>query len=180
MGSDTRIIYNTYKKSELCEVNYKIRKLNNGLLIGITGDRIFRQTIFAFPEVFTLDKQYGLTRKHLVKIIIPKLINILNNNRLIVNTSGKAPSMKGQILLAYHGELFEVCSNFCVYKFQDFQALGIASESAQAVLINQQNVDNVNELILNALRTTTKNSQLVGPPYLLIDTKTNEYQIIKE
>ena len=50
MGTDTRVIVNEHKKNELCESNYKIQKMDNGLLVGITADRLTRQTIFVNLE----------------------------------------------------------------------------------------------------------------------------------
>ena len=116
MGTDTRLIINERKTNRLCECDYKIQKMNNGILVGITGDRITRQTIFAYSEIFTLDKINHLTRKHIFKEIISKLIEVLNNNGLIINKENQLPYMDEQILLAYRGDLFEICTNFTIYK----------------------------------------------------------------
>ena len=35
MGTDTRVIVNDFKKNEICESNYKIQKLENGILLGM-------------------------------------------------------------------------------------------------------------------------------------------------
>ena len=84
MGTDTRVIVDDHKKNELCECNYKIQKLENGMLVGITAERLTRQTIFAYSEIFTLDENGELTRKHIVKEIIPKLVAILNEEELMI------------------------------------------------------------------------------------------------
>ena len=106
MGTDTRVIVNEHKKNELCESNYKIQKMDNGLLIGITAERLTRQTIFANPEIFSLDKKGELNRKHIVKEIIPKLIDVLNGEELMFGKEDELPYMSAQILLTYKGEFF--------------------------------------------------------------------------
>ena len=169
MGTDTRVIVNDHKKNELCECNYKIQKLENGMLVGITAERLTRQTIFAYSEIFTLDKNGELTRKHLVKEIIPKLVAILNEEEL----------MDGQILLAYKGVLYEICRNFSIYKYDDFQLLGYGVDYGQFVLANTKDTDDVNERIIKTLDTIAKYSHQVGSPYLLIDTKEQEYKLIR-
>ena len=179
MGTDTRVIVNEHKKNELCESNYKIQKMDNGLLVGITADRLTRQTIFVNLEIFSLDRKENLTRKHIVKEIIPKLIDVLNGEELMFGKEDELPYMSGQILLAHKGELFEICSNFTVYKYETFQAFGPVADYTQFTLANIKENDDVNEKIIKALDIVSRNSQLVGCPYLLIDTKTNEYKLIR-
>ena len=180
MGTDTRLIINERKTDRLCECDYKIQKMNGGLLVGISGDRITRQTIFAYSEIFTFDKRNHLTRRHIAKEIIPKLIDILKNNNLIVNKENKLPYMNTEILLAYQGELYGICSSFTIYKYQNFQATGSASEFAQFTIVNANDLDDANEIIIKALDVVSKNSQLVGSPYVLIDTKEQKFQIIRK
>ena len=178
MGTDTREIVNDDKRNDLCECNYKIQRLENGLIVGATAERLTRQSIFAYPEVFTLDKKGELTRKHVVKEIIPKLIEVLEREELIVHAENKLPYMNAGVLLAHNGDLYEICSNFSVYKYETFQALGTTSPYGQFVLNNVKETDDVNEQIIKALDVIAKNSQLVGKPYLLIDTKQKEYKLV--
>ena len=178
MGTDTREIVNDDKRNDLCECNYKIQRLENGLIVGATAERLTRQSIFAYPEVFTLDKKGELTRKHVVKEIIPKLIEVLEREELIVHAENKLPYMNAGVLLAHNGDLYEICSNFSVYKYETFQALGTTSPYGQFVLNNVKETDDVNEQIIQALDVIAKNSQLVGKPYLLIDTKQKEYKLV--
>ena len=74
---------------------------------------------------------------------------------------------------------FEICSNFTVYKYETFQAFGPVADYTQFTLANIKENDDVNEKIIKALDIVSRNSQLVGCPYLLIDTKTNEYKLIR-
>ena len=179
MGTDTRVTVHDHKKNELCECNYKIQKLENGMLVGITAERLTRQTIFAYSEIFTLDKNGELTRKHIIKEIIPKLVAILNEEELMIKKEDALPYMDGQILLAYKGVLYEICRNFSIYKYEDFQLLGYGVDYGQFVLANTKDTDDVNERIIKTLDTIAKYSHQVGSPYLLIDTKEQEYKLIR-
>ena len=179
MGTDTRVIVNDHKKNELCECNYKIQKLDNGMLVGITGERIERQTLFAYSDIFSLDNKGELTRKHIIKEIIPSLLSVLVKEDLLVEKEGELPHMKAVILLAYKNTLYEICSSFAVIKYEDFQAVGSAADYAQATLLNTKETDDMNERIVKALDIVSHNSQLVGSPYLLIDTKEQAYKLIR-
>lgn len=179
MGTDTRVIVNDHKKNECSKCNYKIQKLDNGMLVGITGERIERQTLFAYSEIFTLDKKGELTKKHIIKDIIPSLLAVLEKEGLIVENKGELPYMKAVILLAYKDTLYEICSSFAVIKYEEFQVLGRVAEYAQPTLLNAKETDDIYEIIIKALDITSRNSQLVGSPYLLIDTKEQTYKLIR-
>ena len=179
MGTDTRVIVNDNKKNELCESNFKIQKMENGMLVGITAERIERQTLFAYPEIFTLDKKGQLTRKHIVKEIIPRLLAVLEEEDLLQQEKDEYPYMRAKILLAYKDVLYEICSTFTIIRYETYQALGRTAEYVAATLANTKDTDDVNERIVKALDVAAKNSYLVGAPYLLIDTKSQEYQWIK-
>lgn len=178
MGTDTRVIAGDSKRNELCECNYKIQKLDNGMLLGITCNRLERQTLIGCFEIFTLDKNGELTKKHIVKEIIPKLLSVLEQENLLVEKEGELPYVKATILLAYKDTMYEISSGFAVIKYEDFQALGSVAEYAQATLLNTKEKDDINERIVKALDIVSSNSQCVGKPYLLIDTKELKYNLI--
>lgn len=178
LGTDTRVIVNEHKKNELCKSNYKIQKLSKGLLVGITAERQIRQFLFAYPELFTLDKNGRLTRKHIAKEIVPKLKAMLDLEGLLVKNEGKLPYMSAQIILAHKGDMYEICGGFSVYKYDNFQVLGPVSGFGQYVIEHAQ-TDDVNQKIVMALDNIAKNSYLVGGPYILIDTKSQEYKFVR-
>lgn len=178
MGTDTRVIENDHKKNELSECNYKIQKLENGMLLGITGESLERQTLIAYSEIFTLDKKGKLTKKHIVKEIIPQLLSVLEKENLLMRKESECPFMKAVLLLAYEDTLYEISTTFSVIKYEDFQVLGKVSNYALATMANTKNTDNINERIIKALDIVSKNSQCTGEPYLLINTKELKYNLV--
>lgn len=179
MGTDTRVIVNDHKKNEVSESSYKIRKMENGMLVAITADRFLRQTLFAYSEIFTLDKNGDLTRKHISTEIIPKLIAVLEDEDLMIKKEERLPYFDGEIIMACKDVMYQICKNFTVYRYEDYQMLGDASDCGQYVLANAKEDADPNEVIVQALDIISKYSQLVGAPYLLIDTKEQEYKLIR-
>lgn len=178
MGTDTRVIDGDNKRNEISRCNLNIQKLDNGILLGIAGERLESQTLIAYSEIFTLDKSGKLTRKHIVKEIVPRLIAVLEEEKLMIKKEGDFPYMKAQIILAYKDTMYEICSSFTVIKYEEFQVLGRASDYAQATLMNTKETDDINQRIVRALDITADNSQYVGKPYVLIDTKKMKYEYI--
>ena len=178
MGTDTRVIVGDEKRNELCECDYKILKLENGLLVGLDASKDIRQILYAYSEIFTLDKRGKLTKKHIVKEIIPKLIRLLDGENLLTKEEKEFPYLNATITLAHEGELYEICKGFCVYKYEDFQILGDVSGYGMYTLASMKPTDDVNDKIVKALDIIAKHSQLVGAPYLLIDTKEKQYKLV--
>ena len=180
MGTDTRVLVAGEKTNELCESGLKIQKLDNGILLGVTGENQERQTIIAYSDIFTLDKKGELTKKHIIKEIIPKLYNMLVKEKLLrVDEDDGIPYMRSMLLLAYRATLYEICSNFLVLKYEDFQVVGLCNNRAQQILLNAKENDNVNDTILKALKYSAKYYYTIGAPYVLIDTKDLKYTIVE-
>ena len=87
--------------------------------------------------------------------------------------------MEANILLAFQGELFGIENDFTVIKYEDFQALGPASVYGQFILSSAKETDDTNETIVKALDMSAKYCPLIGSPYLLIDTKNQEYKLVR-
>ena len=179
MATDTREIVSGNKRNNLCEASFKIQKKDNGMLVGITGDRFARQTLFANSEIFTLNKKGKLTKKHIVTEIVPQIIDLLDAHGMLMQNEDGFIGMKARIILAYQESMFEICAGFLVIKYEDLQALGEASSGAEVVLFNSKPDDDVEERLIRALDVASKYCLTVGAPYLLINTKDLEYTVVK-
>jgi ATP-dependent protease HslVU (ClpYQ) peptidase subunit len=102
----------------------------------------------------------------------------LEKENLIVKKDGELPYVKAMVLLAHKDTLYEICAHFAVIKYEDFQVLGRVEDSAQATMANTKETDDINERIVKALDIASSNSQCVGKPYLLIDTKELKYNLV--
>lgn len=178
LGTDTRLIESDQKNTDLCEFNYKIQKVESGILVGIVCDNEIRNVLFASSEIFTLDKNGMLTRRHIIKEIIPAVLSVLGDNDLLSAEEGDTPYMNAIIVLAYKDVLYEICANLSVIRYEDGQALGKNAYYAVATVLDADDNEPVNDNIIRALKIADKNSVAVGAPYLLIDTKTNAYTLI--
>jgi hypothetical protein len=103
---------------------------------------------------------------------------VLRKEDLLVEREGELPYVKATILLAYKDTLYEICSGFTVIKYEDYQVLGRASDFALATIVNTKETEDINVRIVKALDIASSNSQHVGKPYLLIDTKELKYNLI--
>ena len=102
MGADSQTTAGRRKRNGLNETAYKITRLKNGMLVGFCGRVAAKQAILSMEDVFVLDKEGGLNKKHIVKEIVPKLVDKM---QLIGDEDSGALDVS--ILLAYKDNLFK-------------------------------------------------------------------------
>ena len=180
MGTDTRIIENDFKRKADQPSMYRIQKLDNGMLLGISCPSNECQVIIGNSDIFTLDKKGKLTRRHIVTDIIPKLMLLAQRENLMITEDEKFPFMKAVIVLAYKDTMYTIWSNFAVVKNEGFVVSGIAWSLATPTLANTKPTDDINQRLVRAMNIASKYSQDVGKPYVLIDSQNLNYTIVKE
>ena len=101
MGADSQTTTGRRKRNGLNETAFKITRLENGMLVGFCGRVAAKQAILSMEDVFVLDKEGGLNKKHIVKEIVPKLVDKM---QLIGDEDSGALDVC--ILLAYKDKLY--------------------------------------------------------------------------
>ena len=178
LGADTQVTCGSDRFNQLSQNDFKIAKMDNGVLIAMTGETVTSQALLAHPEWFTVDEKKGLTKEHIVTKIIPKIYETLEEEELLERGDrGTPPIMKIRMLLAYKDRLFEICRDLQVIRYEDYQATG---SGANAVIYGLSRIDknkDVNEQLLRLLRISAKQDTNVSAPFVFIDTKGLEFTV---
>ena len=172
MGADTQTTSVRRKRNGLNEAAFKIVRFENGMLVGFCGKVVAKQTIISMKNVFFLDEEGKLDKRHIVKEIVPKLID---NIGLIGDE--KSGTLNVSIMLAYKDKLYRITSNLDVLKLNEYGVIGSGLNYAHWCTIEKGDLS-VRERILRALVASAKRTETVGGPYILIDTQKQEYEII--
>ena len=162
---------------ENCLSNYKLRILDNKVIIGIIGNKKEAQVILANKEIFTLDQNHQLTKKHLVLEVLPKIFNLLKDKELLIKRDDEPYYMNSTIVVAYQNKLYEIDSYFNVISYQRYLTAGKDSKWGIGVLTNNEYMNPQNAL-LKALEISSKYVTALGKQYLLVNTNDLKYQLI--
>ena len=177
-GADTQSTCDTDKYNHLSCVDYKVNKLENGMVLSWTGATAMKQFIFAHDEWFTPDEKGRLTKKHIVTKIIPQIYQALDEEGMLEKgDDGYPPLMTGTIFLAYKDRLFEICRDFEVIRYEDYQASGSGARAVQYGLSRLDKTKDVNEQLLHLLRISEKHDSCVSAPFIFIDTQDLKYTV---
>ena len=180
LATDTRVIDDDRKRNEVCACNFKLRKLDNGIIYGVTNSKYIRQFLMANEDMFTPDTRGNLTVQHIVMDILPTLYFSLKEAKLLDNDKGEPPFFSSSILIGFKGKLFEICSDFSVFRYEKYQAIGPLSDYALTKVSNIDEKEEINRQLIDAMRICAKNTEYVGGPYLTINTDELKYELTEE
>lgn len=180
MGTDSRVIIDDYKRTNLTPSMYRIQKMDNDMLVGIYCEEQESQVLFANSDIFTLDKKGKLTRRHIITEIIPKLFFVAAKEDFLKKEDSDFPFIKAVIILAYKDTIYTILPSFTVVKNEGFVIAGGAGGVASATMERTKPTDDINERIVRAMDIASKHAQAVGAPYILIDTQNLNYTVVKE
>jgi ATP-dependent protease HslVU (ClpYQ) peptidase subunit len=172
LGADSQTSSGRKKHTYLNETAYKVVKLKNDVLVGFCGRVAARQTILAMKDVFTLDENGGLTKKHIVQQIVPKLLDKME--QIGDEESG---ALDVSILLAHKDKMYKITADLDVIHLNENASLGAGKYYVNYALFGMPDIP-VKERILKALIESAKHTESVAGPYVLIDTKNLEYEVV--
>ena len=172
MGADTQTTIGRRKQIGLNKTAFKITRLENGILVGFCGRVAAKQTILSLQDLFVLDQNGQLTKKHIVNQIIPKLVDKMEQIG-----DEECRELEVSILLAHKDKLYKITAALDVVCLSKCGTSGCGQRYVNYYL--QEGTDlPVKDRILKALMESAKRSDGVGGPYVLIDTQGLEYEIV--
>jgi ATP-dependent protease HslVU (ClpYQ) peptidase subunit len=172
VGADSQSTAGRRKFAVLNESGFKVVRLDNDILVGICGSASAGQMITSLTNVFTLDENGVLTKKHIVNEIIPNLID--HFEEIGIEERG---DLEISLLLAHKDKLYKITSGMTVININEFTGAGAGEYYVYYPLEIFKDMP-VKERIITALVESAKRTGGVSGPYVLIDTKDLKYEII--
>lgn len=180
MGADTQCSCGDEKKNSLIESERKIIKLDNGLLLGGTGRADVLMRLFYSKGIFTVPEE-GLTKKHIVTEIVPKLFKYLDERNLICepdeDDDDEKCHMRCSLMLVHKDKIFYLNGYFGVWENARFCIIGSGTSYAFPYLDSYDGKGDVNDVLLAAMRGCSKHDSSVSAPYILIDSRNQTYSV---
>ena len=178
MGADTQVTCGSEIGRTLNEIGFKIARMPSGILMGVCGRVKYHQRILAQKQWFTLGEGEKLSKRYIVKNVIPALSALMQN--ISEDKDASHSSMEISLLLAQEDRLFLLTRQFAVYECDHCLAIGAGDDYAKFALMQAGQAADINEGLIRALKTGAHFDSTVSAPYILIDTKNREYQIVED
>jgi hypothetical protein len=123
-------------------------------------------------DIFGLDENGNLNKKHIVNHIVPKLIDKMEQ----IGDEERG-SLDVSIILAYKDKLYKITSSLSVISLNDHGKAGAGAYFVNYYLHDRKDLP-VKDRIIKSLMASAKRCDSVCGPYVLIDTQDLEYEII--
>ena len=161
--------------------NYKIFKpsKDENLIIGIVGTVRDSNILYCIDEYIDeltkLKNEFDF--KYVINTIIPNIQNTLIKNKRIVIKDGIMGDMKNQIILAYKDRIFDIDHQYATIEIDDYTVIGSGTDFSVGNLSNGQN-KSPKQKAIDAVKASCINELYVNYPIILMNTMTNEIEII--
>lgn len=182
LATDTRIIDGNSKYTETAPLSYKLRKLDNGIIYGVTTTNLLiRQCVnLNAADIFKLNKKGTLDIKQVIKEIVNALEYYLDCDGLLEKNDNNASCWNGGVMIAYKNKLFNIAADFAVIEISDYFADGYKLGFYKNAIGNINPDKDINGQLTDILSSARKHVSAVAPPYLLINTKDMEFNLADE
>ena len=179
LGADTRTTRGERVRANLAEEDLKLHRMGS-CIVGAAGTVSNIQVLTNHPEWFELNGK-PLTKKFLVKNVIPKFFTLLGEmGKLEIDENGNEPPNALCSFLFTDGEsLFAMDNDFEVIELSTYGQVGCTEYMALSMFLNALDEHSPNDIILKALRTSAYRNDGVGAPYVLINTRDREFEIVE-
>ena len=180
LGADTRTTRGERVRSNLAEEDLKIHRMGS-CFVGTAGSVANLQLMTNHPEWFEL-KGKPLTKKFIVQNIIPKYYDLVKEmGKLDIDEENKElPKCDCTFLVTDGKKLFQIDDDFEVIELSKYGQIGCTENIALTFMLNAFDDYSPNDMILKTLRTSAYRNDGVGAPYVLINTRDNEFEIVEE
>ncbi|MCQ2409519.1 MAG: hypothetical protein MJ068_03120 [Clostridia bacterium] len=182
LATDTRIIEDNSKYTETAPLSYKLRKLDNGIIYGVsTTNLLIRQCVnLNAASIFQLNKKRTLDIKYVIKRIVGELEFFLENNGFVKKEDNDSKSWNGDMIIAYKNKLFIIYCDFSVDEISEYTVAGYNLDFYKNAISNINPDEDINGQLTDILSSAHKHIYTVAPPYLLINTKDMKHHLVDE
>ena len=180
LGADTRTTSGERVRSNLAQSDLKIHRMG-ACYVGAAGTVSNIQLMINHPEWFELNGE-PLSKRFIVHNIIPKYYDLAKEMEKldVSDKNGNGPNCGCGFIVTDGKKLFEIYDNFEVAELSRYTAVGCTDRIALTLMLNALDDYSPEEIILKALRMSAYRNNGVGAPYVLVNTRDNEFIVVEE
>lgn len=184
MGADSQVSCGGTRSTLSNPNNYKIWAMSDidNCLMGSVGtlraNNIIKVASDLIPEI--VDLKGNVDFCFVVRHFVPRLMDELDEYKVLCKGKDDAPDMAASFLLAYHDRLYSIEHYGSVIEIDDFCAIGSGSCEALGSLLSSVGIDDPVERIKMAIKASAAHDIYVDYPIVMSNTKDTEYKVFYE
>jgi ATP-dependent protease HslVU (ClpYQ) peptidase subunit len=175
-GADTQTTTDVFKSNNVIEDRFKIKKMANGVLIGIVGTVYPSMVLRLNDDLFTQEAHVILTKEYIIKHYVNVLFKELEKSNQLTEDEKMTKSFDFRFIIAKEDKLFMVATSGAVFEIPNYIAIGSGEEYVYSYLY-QRPLNNPQELIRSIMKLVSTYDSSVSAPFVYIDTEKLTYTI---
>jgi hypothetical protein len=144
----------------------------------LRANNIIKVASDLIPEI--VDLKGNVNFRFVVRHFVPRLMDELDDYKVLCKGKDDAPDMAASFLLAYHDRLYSIDHYGSVIEVDDFCAIGSGSCEALGSLLSSANIEDPVERIKMAIKASAAHDIYVDYPIVISNTKDTEYKVYYE
>ena len=177
LGADTQTTHGNMIFRDFSKEGYKIKNMGNGLLCCTVGTCDVSRKICAHDELFVLPDD-GLTKRFVAEEFAPKVFQLVRDENMVDEIKDGRPDIECSLALVYKDKCIILTSDLIIWEVNERFAIGSGKPVAYASLAMSDNQVSVKDKLVDAMRAASQSITSVSAPYILINSKDLEYEII--
>ena len=184
MGADSQVSRGGTRSTLSNPNNYKIWAMSDvdNCLMGSVGtlraNNIIKVANSLIPEI--VDIKGNVDFRFVVRHFVPRLMDELDEYKVLCRSKDDAPDMAASFLLAYRDRLYSIDNYGSVIEIDDFCAIGSGASEALGSLLSSTGIDDPVERIKMAIKASAAHDIYVDYPIVISNTKDTEYKVYYE
>ena len=180
LGADTRTSCGESIHTHLLPAHYKIHRLGD-CYVGAAGRVAPIQPLVCHPEWFRLEGE-PLTKRHIVRNVIPQYYDLLRKTGYLEAPTDADDSVdcKCVFLITDGKRIFRITDTMAVVEEPEYAAIGCTQDIAMACFFAASPEADPRDKLLTALRSSAYRNDGVGAPFVLVNTRDNNFEIVED
>ena len=184
MGADSQVSRGGTRSTLSNPNNYKIWAMRDveHCLMGSVGtlraNNIIKVANDLIPEI--VDLKSNVNFNFVVKGLVPRMMDELEEYRILCKDKEGIPHMDAEFLLAYHENLFYIDRYGSVIEIDDFCAIGSGASEALGSLLSSVDEKDPVERIKTAIKASAAHDIYVDYPIVISNTEDTEFKVFYE
>ena len=184
LGADSQVTRGGTRTTLSNPNNYKIWAMSDvdHCLIASVGsfraNNVIKVADELIPEI--VDMRDAVSFRFVVRHFVPRLMEELNDYKILLKDKDDLPNMDASFLLAYHDRLYSIDRYGCVIEVDDCCAIGSGASEAIGSLLSTAGEDDPVKRIKKAIRSSAANDIYVDYPIIIANTADTEFKVYYE
>jgi ATP-dependent protease HslVU (ClpYQ) peptidase subunit len=176
MAADSQTTSGTLRKNGILSGRYKIKKFENGILLGAAGTLSSIVHLYLHDEWLDLAVDKPLTHEYILKKIVNPLYQELEKMKKLEKIYNDFKGTGCTFIIAKDNIMFQIGEDGSIVEIPNFVAIGSGNQFVYPYF-KYETEGNIRTKLTSALKLASIYENTISPPFIFVDTERRTFEI---